>query len=185
MYTHSDYAALFERMFPHFFEADYVRSVPDDSVCCEMMLDLHAFTAVEPIGVPAGVTFGFYQGDTAPLQEAVGQVDDGWVRYYRRGDHAFCAFLDGRVASFCIVDEMGEFDFAGRRVKIGGPGCVGTVPEFRRKGIGLYMVRLATAILKVRGFDYGYIHYTAVAPWYAKLGYETVLRWNGKGILPE
>ena len=74
---------------------------------------------------------------------------------------------------------MGSF----RGLKIGGPGCVGTVPEYRRQGIGLRLVQLATGILKDQGYDLSYIHYTAVAPWYAKLGYQTVLKWNGRGFL--
>ena len=37
--------------------------------------------------------------------------------------------------------------------------------------------------LKEEGYDYSYIHYTAVAPWYEKLGYETIIKWNAKGII--
>ena len=50
-------------------------------------------------------------------------------------------------------------------------------------GIGLTMVKLVTEILKNEGYDYSYIHYTAVAHWYAKLGYTTILKWNKKGII--
>lgn len=78
---------------------------------------------------------------------------------------------------------MGEHDVNGRKVKVGGPGCVGTLPEYRNQGIGLIMVERVTQILKEEGFDYSYIHYTGVAPWYGKLGYKTIVRWTGKGIL--
>ena len=71
----------------------------------------------------------------------------------------------------------------GRELKIGGPGCVGTLPEYRKKGIGLTMVKKVTEILKEEGYDYSYIHFTGVAPWYEKLGYETILKWNKHGLL--
>ena len=32
-------------------------------------------------------------------------------------------------------------------------------------------------------YDYGYIHYTYETKWYGKLGYKTVLSWNGKGFV--
>ena len=41
------------------------------------------------------------------------------------------------------------------------------------------------AILRQEGYDISYIHYTGVAPWYAKLGYRTFLRWTRNGFLPE
>ena len=91
--------------------------------------------------------------------------------------------IDGRIASFCIIEDMGTHTLDGRAVRIGGPGCVGTVPEYRNRGVGLTMVRNVTRILKEEGFDFSYIHYTGVAPWYRKLGYMTILKWNKNGIL--
>ena len=38
-------------------------------------------------------------------------------------------------------------------------------------------------ILKEEGYDYSYIHYTGVAPWYEKLGYQTFAKWNKNGVL--
>ena len=38
-------------------------------------------------------------------------------------------------------------------------------------------------ILKEEGYDYSYIHYTYLAPWYERLGYKTVIKWNRDGIL--
>lgn len=189
-YDRAAYIRLFEQMYPRFFEHDYIRSIPDDHICEEMILDLKGFSPDRPaLSVPEGVVFGFFgdvtegKGNMDDLRRAVGEVDDGWVRYYNDPSRAFCAFLDGRVVSFCDVDEMGTFTLEGRTVRIGGPGCVGTVPAYRRRGIGLRMVQLATEILKERGTDYGFIHYTGVGPWYAKLGYETILRWNGRGFV--
>ena len=58
-----------------------------------------------------------------------------------------------------------------------------TVPEYRNRGIGLTMVKNVTEILRTEGYDYSYIHYTGISGWYKKLGYKTVLKWNGKGII--
>lgn len=60
-----------------------------------------------------------------------------------------------------------------------------TLPEFRRRGIGLEMVRLATQTLKQDGFDLSWIHYTHLADWYSRLGYQPVLRWNSGGLLAD
>ena len=59
--------------------------------------------------------------------------------------------------------------------KHGSIGCVGTVPEYREKGIGLAMVAHATQILKEAGCDKSFIHYTALEKWYGRLGYETCM----------
>ena len=184
MLNTKDSIELFDSLFPHFFERDSIRAIPDDNICEEMLLDLHSFSpdAVK-IDIPDGITFGFFRGNMDDLRRAVAEVDEGWVQYYNDPAHAFCAFDGDRVVSFCDVDEMGTVPFLGKTAKIGGPGCVGTIPAYRRRGIGLRMVQLATGILKDRGFDYGFIHYTGVAHWYAKLGYETILRWNGKGFV--
>ena len=184
MAQRGDYIALFDQLFPHFFENDYIRSIPEDHVCEEMILELSAFDPdAHPIPVPDGIRFGFFDGKIDDLKAAVAEVDEGWVKYYNSPERAYCAFDGDRVVSFCDVGAFGEAEFCGRHVRVGGPGCVGTIPSYRRRGIGLKMVSGATAILKEQGFDCSWIHYTGVGPWYAKLGYETVLRWNGGGFI--
>ena len=111
------------------------------------------------------------------------QVDVDWIEFFGEGDRVFCGYLDGKVVSFCLIDNMGSHNVNGQVLKIGGPGCVGTLPEYRDNGIGLMMVKMVTQILKEEGYDYSYIHYTSVAKWYEKLGYETILKWTKKGIL--
>lgn len=68
-------------------------------------------------------------------------------------------------------------------IHIGGPGCVGTIPEYRRRGIGLEMIRRATEILRKDGYDLSWIHYTPLERWYSKLGYRAILRWNCRGFV--
>ena len=113
----------------------------------------------------------------APLREAVKEVSSNWPEYFTEKSRVYCAMDGDEVASFCLVDDWGTH-FG---LRVGAPGCVGTVPRYRRRGIGLRMVQLATGILAREGFDLSWIHYTGVAPWYARLGYETVLRWNARG----
>ena len=175
-----NYAAMFHALQPGFFEKDYIRSLPPEHIFDEQVLELHTFQedAVQ-LNCPAHITFGLYSGDVAALQEAVRLVDEDWVQYFQHGDKVFCAFDGEQVVSFCILDDFGEYE----GLRVGAPGCVGTIPAYRKQGIGLKMVQKATAILKAQGYDLGWIHYTHVGHWYARLGYKTVVRWNAKGIV--
>ena len=140
----------------------------------EMLLALAGYA--DPLPPLAGVEFGFFEGDREELISAVNAVEPNWAKYYDGHEPAYCAFIDGKVVSFCQLSEFGEREIAGERVRVGGTGCVGTLPAFRRRGIGLKMVSLGTAILAARGFRYSYIHDTGVPDWYAKLGYKTIYR---------
>ena len=180
----NDYGALFREMNPGFFEREDIAGMTEDKVFSEMLLFLDKFDPyiyVREFG--DDIRFGFYDGGRSELIEAVEKVDPGWVKFYDENNEVYCGFADGRIASFCMLPDMGTHDLGGRKLRIGGPGCVGTVPDMRRRGIGLTMVKNVTSILKDRGFDVSYIHYTGVAPWYEKLGYKTVIGWNRNGIV--
>jgi len=183
-----DAILLLEGIHPGFFEQKDIRNLSKDSVFEEMIMSLEAFEAGKyQKDMADNISFGYYDGGMEELLEAVEKVIPAWVEIYKE-DYAkdvkvYCGYIDGKVASFCIVEDMGLHNIAGQTVKVGGPGCVGTLPEFRHMGIGLTMVEQVTQILKEQGYDYGYIHYTGVGPWYAKLGYETTLRWNKNGVL--
>lgn len=174
-----NWKALFDALHPGFFEKDSIRKLPKKHLWEEMVLWLEDFSpeAVE-IPVDGNITYGYWDGSLGDLRREVARVDASWPELYTEKTRVYCAFDGGRLAGFCMLEDMGEFD----GLRIAGPGCVGTVPEFRRRGIGLKMVQNATAILKDEGCDLSYIHYTGVGPWYARLGYRTVLKWNGKGI---
>ena len=179
-----DFVKLFELMHPGFFDKPYIRELPDSETFDEMILPLAVFDGhIYVKTLDSSITFGFFSGETDELKKAVAQVDEGWVPLFGSGDRVYCGFIDGSIASFCLIDDMGEYSIDGSRIKVGGPGCVGTLPAYRNKGIALTMVKQATAILKGEGFDLSWIHYTGVAPWYEKLGYKTVLRWNKNGIV--
>lgn len=117
----------------------------------------------------AAADFGFFHG--SGLHEAVSAVEPDWVQYFDGGE-IFCGTIGGKIASFCIAEDDVECLFSdGSRV--GSIGCVGTVPEFRRRGIGLKMVELAARELYRRGCKKIFIHYTGVYDWYAKIGFRT------------
>lgn len=131
------------------------------------------------------VTFGYYNGDFDELLKAVEQVIPHWVPLFSKNSRVYCGFVDGKIASFCMIEDFGEHVIDGMTWHIGGPGCVGTVPAYRDRGIGLTMVRNVTKILRDEFYDYGYIHYTYETGWYSKLGYRTVVKWNGKGFVKD
>ena len=151
----------------------------------EMRGDLSAFHAADfSLPVPDGVQFGWYQGDIERLREAVAKVDEDWPQYFQADSSVFCATVNGEIASFCNVDVWENCLLSNGKNKVGAPGCVGTVPEYRKKGIGLKMVALACEELKKQGCDTCFIHYTGVADWYAKLGFRVFLSWyKGKKTL--
>ncbi len=127
--------------------------------------------------VPDGVSVGFFDGAIEELHEAVAQVEDDWVQYFTEGGKYFCGFVNGEIASFCIIDYDEDCIIADENTRVGSAGCVGTLPKYRKQGIGLYMVALATQVLKEAGCDKGFIHYTALESWYAKLGYKSFMRF--------
>lgn len=176
--------ALFHSMHPDFFEKESIQNLSEAWTFEEMLLRLEEFDAKKyEKSLDASITFGFFEGNRVALLKAVEQVNSGWQEFFGEEDRVFCGYLDGKVVSFCILENMGTYKVNGQMLKIGGPGCVGTLPEYRDRGIGLMMVKKATQILKEEGYDYSYIHYTYVSQWYAKLGYETVLKWTKNGIV--
>ena len=179
-----DYTVLLNSIFPNFFEKEYIRNLPDDCVCDEMILPLSDFAPHRyNKALDDTITFGEYRGDIEQIKEAVRKVDEHWAYYYNGTQRIYCGYISGKIASFCLISDMGEHTINGRKLKVGGPGCVGTLPQYRNRGIGLTMVKHVTQILKEEGYDYGYIHYTGVAPWYAKLGYTTSVQWNKNGVI--
>ncbi|MGN1118932.1 MAG: GNAT family N-acetyltransferase [Oscillospiraceae bacterium] len=178
--------SLMRSIHPNFFESENLSKMPDGAVFEEMLLPLDEFDCDRyQREFDGSVTFGLYDGDIDSFKKEVEKVDRDWQQFFGENDRILCGFVEGKVACFCLVEDNGTHVINGRKLRIGGPGCVGTLPEYRNKGLGLTMVKLATQLLKDEGFDYSQIHYTGVAAWYAKLGYKTVLRWNKNGILPQ
>ncbi len=178
-----DYISLLNGIHPGFFESEAVRSQPEEQIYDEMILSLDEFDIYKyDKDLDDNITFGFYDGNLDELKKEIEKVDRQWTQYYNEKDKIYCGYIDGKVASFCIVEDMGIHNINGRKIKIGGPGCVGSLPEYRHKGIGLTMVKHVTQILKEANYDYSYIHFTGVAPWYEKLGYQTTIKWGKNGV---
>jgi len=179
---HQDAINLFEALHPNFFESEWIRSMPETHIFSELILDLNQDPlSPPPYPCPEGIGFGIYQGGLAPLQEAVAMVDENWVQYFTPEKRIFCARdEEGKILSFCILDDLGIHRIDGNLQRIAGPGCVGTIPTHEGRGIGLNLVYRATLLFSEEGYDYSYIHYTYLPDWYAKLGYRTILTWNGK-----
>lgn len=175
---------LLDSMYPNFFERENVRNIPDEWICDEMILSLDEFDPCKyDKTFEDNISFGYYEGDIEKLKKAVERVVQYWAKSYTDKQRIYCGYIDGKVASFCLIEDKGVYSIGGRELKIGGPGCVGTLPEYRNKGIGLTMVKHVTQILKEEGYDYSYIHFTGVAPWYEKLGYRTLLKWTKNGVI--
>lgn len=141
--------------------------------CAEMKRSLSDFSSENyDIPVPEDVEFGICP--VCPeLKAAVAAVEEDWVQCFD-GCEVFCGLLNGEIASFCILGDD-ETCLISDGKKTGSVGCVGTVPKFRKRGIGLKMVALAMEELKRRGCEGCFIHDTNVYNWYAKLGCEVFL----------
>ena len=174
---------LFFTLYPNFFDLDFIKKLPENENFDELVFELKDFSENDvELSVDENIRFDFWKGElTNPiLQEAIKSVDKDWPEFFneKAKDRIYCAFDGENIASFCIVDTFGEY----KGLKVGGPGCVGTVPAYRKKGIGLKLVQKATQILKDENYDLSYIHWTRVGPWYQKLGYKLILNWNSKGF---
>lgn len=141
----------------------------------EMGGDITGFSASDyDIPVPENISFGYFDGDRDTLLRVVAAVEEDWTQYFSEGD-IFCAFSGSEIASFCILDKSIDCIISDGKSTVGSIGCVGTVPRFRRQGIGLKMVALAAEELKNLGCEKCFIHYTHVYNWYARLGFENFL----------
>ncbi len=142
--------------------------------CDEMLLRLADFD-YDSCELHGDADYGWYEGDLATLHRAVASVEEDWVKLFGEDERVYVGMVNGEIASFCQVAADARVYLADMHGRVGMPGCVGTVPEYRRKGIGLEMVARVTQYLKEQGMDISYIFYTGVAKWYEKLGYRTFM----------
>ncbi len=141
----------------------------------EMYVDLSGYADPLPENT---ADFGFYGGGIEELKAAVAKVEDDWVQYFSGENEYFCGFVDKEPISFCVFEDDVNCLAAKGSERCGSVGCVGTVPEFRKRGIGLKMVSLALDELKRRGCDRCFIHMTHLWNWYGKLGAKVILKYR-------
>ena len=148
----------------------------NDGMFVEMALDLNEYQ--EKLPSISGVSFGVYSGDLEKIRRLVEKVDQKWCKYFTDNTTIFCGFINQEPVSFCIITTVADSILSDDKFKIGGVACVGTLPEYRKRGIGLKMVDMATIYLKSLDCDIAYIHYTHLEKWYKKLGYETIAQFS-------
>lgn len=151
-----------------------------ERVCVEMRMDLENYQA-HNLTISPEVSLEVYRGDFAALIEAVKEVDVDWAEFFNEDDTFVAAVVKGKPVGFAIV-QFDEVSIVSEPNKIAGSiGCVGTIPAFRGTGIGIALVDFATKLLSEHGTNCCFIHETHLEKWYAKLGYQTFLRyWFGQ-----
>lgn len=182
--TEKQWVAFFHEINPGFFNPDHDERMQKDKPSSEMCLNLRKFDEnCYEKKLPENITFGCLNKDLDELLAVVEKVMPIWVPLFDGRTKVYCGFVDGKIVSFCMVEDLGEHILAGERVKIGSPGCAGTLPEYRNRGIGMVMLRNVTKILRDAMYDYSYVHHTYETEWLKKLGYEVVLRWDDRGFI--
>ena len=180
------YIVLFHQMHPGFFEQPDIRAIPEDRVFDEMILRLDTFNEhLYEKKLDGNVSFNYYRGDFDTLKEIVASIIPEWIPLYEHNRRVYCGYVGDKIACCCIIENWGTFEIDGQAIRIGGPGCVVTLPPYRNQGIGLTTISKVTQILKEEGYDYSYGHHTFFPHWCEKLGYRTILRWNKNGIINE
>lgn len=152
--------------------------------CVEMQMPLKDVKVEElPVNLhPENITFEYCtEEDKTKLYEAVAQVDEEWVQYFKVNKLFFIAKEKDEIIGFTIVsfDDV-TLQSTGTN-KVGNIGCVGVIPSKRKYGLGLTLVARSIEELKKQNVDIGYIHFTQLEKWYEKLGYRTFCRfWFGQ-----
>lgn len=156
-----------------FFEKQGFAAVGE---CDEMLLKLEDFR-FDTLTLHGSdmAEYGWFDGDLKDITSAVALVDEDWTQYFTNAENIYVAKVNGEIASFCLVDINCQNYLTDKYGKVGMPGCVGTVPKYRQKGIALEMVARVTDYLKAQGMNVSFIYFTGVSEWYKKIGYKTFL----------
>ena len=89
------YAEMFHTLQPGFFDKEYIRTLPEDEVFVEQIIDLHTWQEGAPVSCPEHITFGFYKGDIDKLQAAVKLLTEGTGPVVHKSAAAFPHHTNG------------------------------------------------------------------------------------------
>ncbi|MDF2941498.1 MAG: hypothetical protein K0S01_356 [Herbinix sp.] len=164
-----------------FFEKRGYRS---DGISVNMTMRLNDFSinTIQMPKAPDTVLFRYATAeDKAKLLPAVAEVEAEWVKYYEHSEEPILIAVEGSdVLGFEIISANMDTFYSDERDTIGAVGCVGVVPQVRKRGIGLQLVALGIEVLKKNDCDEVFIGYTYYENWYALLGHKTSERfWMG------
>ena len=105
-----NFSKMFMDMHPGFFEKEYIKNIGDGREYKELILWASDIEKTNiPIEVPDNITFGMYEGDFEAFLSEVRRVDTGWAEIYKPGDRIYCGFDGEKIASFCMLEDMGTW----------------------------------------------------------------------------
>ncbi len=149
-----------------------------------MDIDTYSFEYVAlDIPKPENVTYRLAKdSDKEELLKAVQAAEPGWTDLYRNcDDDILLAICDDKIVAFEMINENGGIFTKEDNIIHGCIGCVGTIPQYRKRGIGLDMTANAVQRLRALGCDKVQLLYLVLDKWYGKLGfYITSTQWMGE-----
>ena len=142
----------------------------------DMTLCLTGFDRTPPC--PEEIAFRTMPVNDAVL-DAVAMVDGTWRKTYESTDEdVLCVMHGEKIAGFCIPSAFRRFC---NDRETGSVSCIGVLPAYRRRGIGLAMTAHAAKLLRDDGCTRAELLYTAIPQWYEKLGFAVMHRlWMGE-----
>ncbi len=167
-----------------FFEKHGYKS---DFVSVNMNLETENYDiAALDIPIPENVTYRYArESELDKVIAAVKTVIPEWAKCYENTeDKILIAECENEIAAFELLNEYGGV-FTKGNIKHGCIGCVGTVPKYRNRGIGLYMTAYGVDLLKTEGCESIQLLYVERVKWYGKLGFTVESRqWHGQSAKP-
>jgi len=150
----------------------------------DMNLCLNHFSALalDIPPAPETVVFRFAtEKDSVLLLNAVQKAEPAWKDFFiSPSEPILIAFHAGEIAGFEFLSPKGG-RFVKPESRTGSIGCVGVVPEERKKGIGRQLVSKGAEWLKLQGCMNIELRYVALVDWYQKIGFEVIRRqWMGE-----
>ncbi|NLD93587.1 MAG: GNAT family N-acetyltransferase [Fibrobacter sp.] len=126
------------------------------------------------------------ESDKLSLLNAVMETEPTWRYYFEAcSDPILVATDHNKIIGFIIIsldDALKKFE----EKKVGSIGCIGVIPEYRKRGVGRQLVVHGLKWLKRQACLFVEARYVWDIQWYEKLGFfNTGHQWMGEKILKE